>query len=120
MSHVVEIRPHIHDPVAITAACRRLGLAEPVYGTATLFEGEATGLLLNLPGWTYPAVIDVRDGSVKFDTFEGRWGENRHLDQFLQAYAVERATLEARKKSYAVTETVLQDGSIKLSIHEGG
>ena len=120
MSHIVELRPKLHDPAAIAAACRRLGLAEPVQGAARLFSGEATGLLLQLPGWTYPAVIDVQDGSVKFDNYGGAWGDQTCLDAFLQACAIEKAKLEARKKNYAVTETLLEDGSIKLSIHEGG
>ena len=46
------------------------------------------------------------------------WGDQKHLDHFLQAYAVARATLEARKKGFVVSESVLGDGSIKLQIHE--
>jgi hypothetical protein len=42
---------------------------------------------------------------------EGRWGEQVHLDQFLQAYAVERAKAEARSQGYFVTEQSLADGS---------
>lgn len=48
------------------------------------------------------------------------WGEQRHLDRFLQAYAVVRATQEARKKGLLVNEQALPDGSIRLQIHEGG
>ena len=44
MSHIVEIRTEVRDPTAVAAACRRLGLPEPVRGTATLYSGEATGL----------------------------------------------------------------------------
>jgi hypothetical protein len=47
------------------------------------------------------------------------WGDQAHLDKFLQMYAVERAKLEARKKGYAVNEQALNDGSIKLQIIEG-
>ncbi len=119
MSHIVTIQTRVHDPVAVSAACRRLGLAEPVQGIAQLFSGEASGLLISLPGWKYPAVIDTATGQVRFDNFEGRWGEQQHLDRFLQAYAVERAKLEARKKGYAVSEHALQDGSIRLQISEG-
>ena len=50
MSHIVQIETKLHDPAAIAAACRRLGLAEPVHGTARLYGGEATGLLVQLPG----------------------------------------------------------------------
>jgi len=37
----------------------------------------------------------------------------------LQAYAVEAAKLEARKKGYSFSEQQLQDGSIRLEIREG-
>ncbi len=119
MSHIVTIQTKLHDPVALGAACRRLGHAAPVEGTARLYSGEASGLLVQLPGWTYPAVIDPLTGSVRFDNYEGRWGEQQHLDRFLQAYAVEKTRLEARKKGFAVREQTLGDGSIRLQIVEG-
>src|SRR6202790_1619564 len=108
MSHIVTIQTRLHDPAAVAAACKRLGLAEPVHGKAKLYSGEAEGLLLQLPGWRYPAVIDVLTGAVRYDNFQERWGEQQHLDRFLQAYAVEKAKLEARKKGYAVHEQALQ------------
>ena len=120
MSHIVTLTTKIHDSIAINAACRRLGLSEPIEGTAKLFSGEATGLLLHLPGWSYPAVIDPLSGTVQYDTYNGAWGDQKHLDRFVQAYAVARATQEARRKGLAVNEQVLADGSIKLQIHEGG
>jgi len=118
MSHIVTIETKVHDRAAVEAACRRLGLAEPVEGTANLFSGEASGLLVRLPDWEYPAVIDVVNGVIRFDIYEGAWGDRRNLDRFLQAYAVARATQEARKSGCTVTESELQDGSIKLLITE--
>ncbi len=73
MSHIVSINTKVHDLVAVASACHRLGLAAPVQGTARLFSGEATGLLVRLPNWSYPAVIDTQTGTVKFDNFEGHW-----------------------------------------------
>lgn len=119
MSHLVTIATKVHDPVAVAAACQRLNLAAPVQGTAELYSGAATGLLVRLPGWKYPAVIDTLSGAVKFDNFEGVWGEQAQLDRFLQMYAVERAKQEARKKGYTVSEQSLEGGSIKLQIIEG-
>jgi hypothetical protein len=118
MSHIVTIRTKVHDLAAVAAACDRLHWPVPQQGTAQLYIGEAAGLLLHLPGWVYPAVIDTTTGEVRFDNFEGRWGESTHLDHFLQLYAVEKAKLEARKKGYAVTEQQLQNGSIRLQIAE--
>jgi hypothetical protein len=73
MSHIVTIKAQVKDPAAITAACQRLNLAAPVHGTARLFSGEASGLLVQLPGWHYPAVIDTASGAVKFDNYNGNW-----------------------------------------------
>lgn len=116
MSHIVTIKTEVRDPVAIAAACRRLGLPEPAWGTAMLFSGEAAGLLVKLPGWTYPAVVDTATGQVRFDNYEGRWGDPAQLDRFFQRYAVEKATLEAHKAGYAVSERPLEDGSIRLQV----
>src|SRR5687767_10531611 len=98
MSHIVTIQTRVHDPAAVAAACQRLGLPAAAQGTAQLFSGEATGLVVQLPGWTYPAVIDTLTGVVRYDNYGGRWGEQEHLHSFLQSYAVEKAKLEARKK----------------------
>ena len=44
----------------------------------------------------------------------------KHLNSFLQAYAVEKAKIEARKKGHTVTETNVHDGSIRVTIRVGG
>jgi hypothetical protein len=41
MSHTFQVQTELRDPLAVAAACRRLGLAEPARGTAALFSGEA-------------------------------------------------------------------------------
>lgn len=118
MSHIVTIATRVQDPVAVLAACRRLNLPEPVHGTATLFSGAVTGLLVKLTEWVYPIVVDTATGQVAYDNFEGSWGDPKQLDRFLQMYAVEKTKLEARKKGYSVSEQALNDGSIKLQIIE--
>ena len=120
MSHIVTIKTQIRDPAAPAAACRRIGLSEPNRGTAKLYSGEATGLIVQLPGWRYPAVIDTGAGQIQYDNFNGAWGPQCELDRLLQAYAVEKARIEARKAGHSVTEQMLADGAVKLTIHVGG
>ena len=120
MSHVVQIETEVRDAVAVGAACQRLKLEAPTQGTAQLFSSSATGLIVNLPGWRYPAVFDTQSGQARYDNYGGRWGEPVQLDRFLQGYAVEKAKLEARKKGHTVTEQSLADGSIKLTVSVGG
>ena len=116
MSHIVTIATRVHDSATLTAACRRLGLAEPVYGNVRLFSADATGLSVKLSGWQYPIVVDTTEGSIKYDNYEGRWGDPAELGRLLQMYAVEKAKLEARKTGHCVTERTRQDGSMVVQI----
>ena len=72
MSHIVSIKTKVTDPAALAAACRRLGIEQPVQGTAKLFSGQATGLLVNLPGWQFPVVSDVASGCGNVGHFLAR------------------------------------------------
>ena len=120
MSHVVTIATRVKDPAALSEACRRLGLEPPVSGTAQLYAGQASGLVVRLPGWTYPVVFDADSGEARFDNYSGRWGEQRELDKLLQAYAIEKVRIEARRSGQTVTEQPLADGSVKLVVRTSG
>ena len=120
MSHIVEITTEVRDEQAVRAACTRLQLAQPERKAARLFSATAVGLCVQLPGWQYPVVCDTATGKVSYDNYNGVWGDQAHLNKFLQGYAVEKAKIEARKKGHSVTETDLQDGSIKVTVRVGG
>ncbi len=120
MSHVVEIKTEIRDEAAVKAACTRLQIPTPVHKTVRLFSATATGLCIQLPGWSYPVVANLATGQLQYDNYNGHWGEQKHLNSFLQAYAVEKAKIEARKKGHSVSETRLQDGSIRVTVRVGG
>ena len=119
MSHVVAIRTQVRDPIAIRAACQRQTLPEPTFGATRLFNAEATGWRVQLPQWRFPLVCDTPTGQVHYDNFQGRWGDQAHLDKFLQNYTVEKTRLEARKSGLSVIEQSLPDGSIKLTMQVG-
>jgi hypothetical protein len=120
MSHVVSVQTEIRDTAAVRAACRRMGLPEPVFGKTRLFSGEVEGLAVQLPDWQYPIVCDTASGQLKYDNFGGRWGDERHLERFLQMYAVEKCRIEARRSGRTMTEQTLANGSIKLTIQIAG
>ena len=120
MSHIVEIKTEIRDEQAIRAACVRLQLAAPEHNTVRLFNATATGLCVQLPGWNYAVVCNLESGQVSYDNYNGAWGRQEELNRFLQAYAVEKARIEARKKGHRVSECKLEDGSIRVTVHVGG
>ena len=76
--------------------------------------------MMRVEGWRYPVVVDPGAGAVRFDNYNGAWGEQAQLDRLLQAYAVEKARIEARKAGHSVTEQSLPDGSIRLTLAVGG
>lgn len=119
MSHIVRIETQVRDPTAVRTACARLGLAAPEEGTFQLFTEQAVGLAVRLASWNYPVVCHTDTGELSYDNYGGAWGDQARLDEFLQAYAVEKARLEARKQGYAVTEQQLSGGAVKLTIHLG-
>ncbi len=120
MSHLVVLRTQVRDATALAAACRRLGLSQPVQGTARLFSSQATGQIVQLPGWTYPVVFDTATGKAHYDNFTGAWGDQKELGKLLQRYAAEKACQEARRTGHSVVEQALPDGSIRLTIQTGG
>ncbi len=120
MSHVVTIQTEVRDVTAIRQATRRLQLPEPTYGEVRLFNDRKRGWAIQLRDWRYPVVADVATGRLDYDNYNGHWGSQKELDQFLQRYAVERATIEARKQGHTAVEQSLPDGSIKLVIQVGG
>ena len=65
-------------------------------------------------------MFDTQAGQAWYDNYGGRWGPQLQFDRFLQAYAVEKTKVEARRKGHTVTEQSLADGSIKLTVSVGG
>ena len=120
MSHVVQIQTEVRAAAAVRAGCRRLQLDEPVEEEVKLFSETVAGLAVRLRDWRYPVVFNTATGESRFDNYQGHWGDKVRLDEFLQAYAVEKAKLEARKAGHCVTEQSLADGSIKLTVQVGG
>ena len=120
MSHIVSIQTEVRDAAALQAACERLRLPQPAQETVQLFSDQATGMTVRLPGWRYPVVCNLENGSMKYDNFDGVWGSEQELGRLLQSYAVCKTQIEARKQGHLVIEHPLADGSIRLVIQVGG
>ena len=120
MSHIVEIQTEIRDPIAVRAACHRLRLPTPIEGEHQLFDSVVAGLGVQLPRWRYPVVCQIETGKLKYDNYNGRWGDPVELDRFKQGYAVEKTKLEAYQQGHSVTEKSCEDGSVELLVEIGG
>ncbi len=120
MSHIVTIQTEVRDKAAVELACRRLNLPAPLAGRHELFATHAEGLAVWLNDWRYPLVCQTETGQLHFDNYGGRWGQQQRLDEWLQAYAVEKTKLEARRQGYQAYERQLATGEIEVTINAGG
>lgn len=116
MNSLISLATRVRDPVAVTAACRHLSLPAPVQDTVQFPGGEATGLVVKLPGWNPPIVIDTDAGMIHYDIDSKLQRDSQQLNRFLRAYALERVKWIARQQGVALSESSLPDGSIQLQI----
>lgn len=141
MSHMAHIATEFRDLEALKAACKRLGwefLEDATsYRWYGLFVGDSPmpeGLTkddlgrcehaIRVPGAQYEIGLTRRG-----DKWAAHWDwyEDGGLDKAMgrtggplkQAYAVEKAKIEARKNGHSVTEQRRADGSIRLTIQAG-
>jgi hypothetical protein len=119
MSHTVTIKTQFRDEAAINAACQEMGIELPVHGKGDLFSADSKqleGLIVKLPGWRFPVIINTSTGEASYDDYQGRWGDVAHLNRFRQLYATHKATIEAQRKGWLVQRTQASNGTIKLQV----
>ena len=120
MSHIVTIQTQVRDSIAVHEACRRLQWQPPLQGTHRIFSRQVQGLAVFAPEWKFPIVCELSSGTIRYDNYQGHWGDPVHLDRFKQAYAVEKTKIEARRQGRTVTEKSLAKGSIQLTLMANG
>ncbi len=134
MSHYSEVQVEFRDKAALVAALGRLGFgpdklevhqeAKALYGYQgdkreqqgqIIIRRQHVGLAANDIGFerqsdgSYKAWISDFDQSVTGNNYGKDW-----QGKLKQAYGVEKAKAEARKKGYRVTEKKQDDGRIRL------
>jgi len=131
MSHYSEVQIEFRDRAALIAALERLGLkgkveihqeAKALYGYQgdrreqqghIIIRREHVGLAANDIGFQRQSDGTYRAWISDFDRKENGYNDS-WLGRLKQAYGVERAKAEAKKKGYRVTEQKQDDGRIRL------
>jgi hypothetical protein len=83
----------IHDPEALAATCRRLGLDPPHEGGAWLGGAAAAGWVVCLPGLHAPVVCDTLTGLIAYDPRDNGHGPYGRIMSFVHRYYSVRAHL---------------------------
>jgi len=131
MSHYSEVQIELTDEGCLVAALGRLGFdgkvevykeAQPLYGYQGDIRAQKAHLIIRRQH-VGPAANDlgferqpdgkyriwVSDYDRKYNRYDDAW-----MGRLKQAYGVEKAKAEAKKKGYRVSEQKLDDGRIRL------
>lgn len=104
MSHTTTVRSAFTDIPALTRAAVHLGGTLTEHETVTLYENRQsiTGTVVRLPGWKYPVVI-TDAGELKYDHYNGKWGDPDLLRQLQVRYGMEVALMDAEANGQVAT-----------------
>lgn len=118
MSHSVTCKVLLTNRDHLQAALSRIDGATMKAGihTEQMYDGKsATGISINLPGWKYPLVVQESGESV-YDNFQGRWGDQSHLDSLVQEYTIETLRAEAATHNYLCDLARQPDGTVVMQM----
>jgi hypothetical protein len=121
MSHISKIELEVRDLAIIGQACSRLGLQlQKDQKTFKWYGQDATcDHAIRIPGASYEIGVIQKDGryELQCDFYDSGIEKaiGRQGGLLKQAYAVEKAKLEARRKGYTVLEKKSETG-IRLHV----
>jgi hypothetical protein len=125
MSHTSTTETEIKHLRHLKAACERLGLdLREGHHTIELYSDRAVACdaSVQLPDWRYRVALNLETGELKYDNYEGIWGQVRELDSLVQAYnesVVREETQDLLTQGYTLTEQVLPNGDLQLVYDDG-
>jgi hypothetical protein len=83
----------VHDPIALAATCRRLGLGSPQEGCVQLDAEEVFGWVVRLDGLHGPLVFDTLTGLVAYHPRDNAFVPFRRIVRLVYRYYDIRAAL---------------------------
>ena len=115
MSQLVTLDIKLSNINTIILVCKRLKWNYTEDASQQFYDKSiAHGLKVEIPGWKYPIIIE-NSGTVRFDNYNGSWGEDSHLGLLKQAYALEGSRALLASQGMSLYETVNDDNSITLT-----
>ena len=109
-------------PIAMEAACKKLGFAWKGYDTAhEQYVRKYEGYAIRPPGFYYDVVVDM-DGKIRADEDDTKHDvkKQQQIKDFRIAYYEAVAEAKAEAEGGTITRTVLENGAIEIDIEIGG
>jgi hypothetical protein len=132
MSHSQTVKMLLNNQSAFEATAQELGAKafSTEVSEVRLYDGTYRGMFIHLSNWKYPIVAS--DGELRYDSFNGHWGNEGDINRLRQTYAANVVRLTAsndgkplvsdtREGNNRVLHLLNQDGSqTKATVSETG
>lgn len=117
MSHTATVKTQLKDVNALKAACTalRLPFTEGRHEVRLYSGSQYADFSCTLPGWHYPIALSTKSGEVKYDNFNGRWGDMAEFDKLHQEYA-----LQVSEQTQDVQELIQQGWNVMRETQPNG
>lgn len=120
MSHTATVQTQVRRPKMIQKAAKALGFSCSVGQFRQQFfqsKAESGDVAVTLPGWKYPVLFDTKTGEVKYDNYNGMWGDLQPLEKLMQEYALQVAEEEAQEftlQGWTMQRVVQPNGDVQI------
>jgi len=117
MSHIVTLNLKYTDVQALETACQKRNISYQKHKhKCQIYSNNVDAIFsFKLPGWTFPVAV-MEDGEVKYDNYNGHWGDQSKLDSFSQEYGKQIGIQElAKENMFLSSEEQTEDGTMILT-----
>lgn len=98
MSHSQTIKVLVNNKEALELTAKEMNAKS--FSTeetdVRMYDGTYKGMFVHFKNWNYPVVI--ANGDLRYDSYNGAWGNERDLKQFRQTYAANVVIVEGQRE----------------------
>ena len=112
MSHSQTIKVLVNNKEALELTAKEMNATSfsAEEGDVKMYDGTYKGMFIHFKGWNYPVVIS--NGDLRYDSYNGLWGNESDLKRFRQSYAANVVIVEgAREGMILQSDSGYQEGT---------
>lgn len=112
MSHSQTIKVLVNNKEALELTAKEMNAKS--FSTeetdVRMYDGTYKGMFVHFKNWNYPVVI--ANGDLRYDSYNGAWGNERDLKQFRQTYAANVVIVEGQREGMTLqSDSGYKEGS---------
>jgi hypothetical protein len=120
MSHIATVKTKIKDLGILEEVLKQqnIDLLRKQHQVELYSNSVQAIASFRLPKWKFPIAVKA-DGSIAFDNYKGKWGNQTQLNKVLQAYSRKVVMKQAKRMGMTTTTKTGKDGSLVMTLVGG-